>query len=242
MKWISKLLGRPALHKWLGRKAGLYDPSVGEAIELSELHSKAGIKKAKGEPEIAKAWDRAAVHYNRILGFTLPSANANYILDTVKFRKNYNVLSIGSGTGGIETFLARHEVPEGRVVGIDVSGEMCRQASALAKKTGVKNATFIRATSRALPVASNSQNVVISVYFHEASWPHFLKNLKESERAIVKSPQSRFVMVTGCNDEKDAQKYASSIERAGFKVLNLKNKRYGGTMVAFIAASPAPQK
>ncbi len=36
MKWISKLLGRPALHKWLGRKAGLYDPRGGDAIELNE--------------------------------------------------------------------------------------------------------------------------------------------------------------------------------------------------------------
>ena len=49
------------------------------------------------------------------------------VLDRMQLQPDDNVLDVGCGAGWLSSLLAEH-VPEGRVVGIDVSDEMIRHA------------------------------------------------------------------------------------------------------------------
>jgi SAM-dependent methyltransferase len=72
------------------------------------------------------------------------------------------VLDLGSGAGN-DVFIARHEVgPEGHVIGVDMTPEMLAKANANAAKLGYINVEFRLGQIEALPVETDSIDVVIS--------------------------------------------------------------------------------
>lgn len=72
------------------------------------------------------------------------------------------VLDLGSG-GGIDCFLAAKQVgADGYVIGVDMTPEMLARANASKQKLGLTNVEFRRGQIEALPVVSNSVDVVIS--------------------------------------------------------------------------------
>ena len=72
------------------------------------------------------------------------------------------VLDLGSGAG-FDAFLAAHAVGEsGRVVGVDMTGEMVAKAQANAAKAGLANVEFRHGRIEELPLADASVDVVIS--------------------------------------------------------------------------------
>lgn len=72
------------------------------------------------------------------------------------------VLDLGSG-GGLDCFLAARQVgAAGRVLGVDMTPEMLERARATAEKLGVHNVEFRHGFLEALPVDSDSIDVVIS--------------------------------------------------------------------------------
>jgi arsenite methyltransferase len=72
------------------------------------------------------------------------------------------VLDLGSG-GGIDCFLAARNVgPEGRVIGVDMTPSMVDKARRNQDKLGLDNVEFRLGQIEALPVASDSIDVIIS--------------------------------------------------------------------------------
>jgi len=77
-------------------------------------------------------------------------------------KKGETVLDLGSG-GGIDVFLAANKVGEkGKVIGVDMTGEMIRKARENAKKGGYKNVEFRLGEIENLPLEDESVDVIIS--------------------------------------------------------------------------------
>jgi len=77
-------------------------------------------------------------------------------------REGDTVLDLGSG-GGIDCFLAAKRAgPSGRVIGVDMTGEMLEKARANAGKLNAVNVEFREGRIEALPVDDASVDVLIS--------------------------------------------------------------------------------
>jgi arsenite methyltransferase len=84
----------------------------------------------------------------------------------VKFadlQKGETVVDLGSG-GGIDVFLSANKVSNtGKVIGIDMTGEMLKRARRTAKEGGYTNVEFRKGDiEKRIPVDENSTDVVIS--------------------------------------------------------------------------------
>jgi len=72
------------------------------------------------------------------------------------------VVDLGSG-GGFDCFIASGQVgPEGRVVGVDMTGEMVGRSRATATARGLHNVEFRQGVIEDLPIEDGSVDVVIS--------------------------------------------------------------------------------
>jgi len=72
------------------------------------------------------------------------------------------VVDVGSG-GGFDSFIAVSQIgSEGKLVGIDMTGEMLEKSSSTAKLLGHKNVEFWEGLAENLPVEDNWADVVIS--------------------------------------------------------------------------------
>lgn len=77
-------------------------------------------------------------------------------------KEGETVLDLGSG-GGIDVFLAAKKVgPKGKVIGVDMTEEMVRKASATSIKHGYANVEFRLGEIEKLPLKNNSVDVIIS--------------------------------------------------------------------------------
>jgi SAM-dependent methyltransferase len=72
------------------------------------------------------------------------------------------VLDLGSGAG-LDCFFAAKKVGEtGKVIGVDMTPEMLERARSSAKRLNLKNVDFRQGYLEALPIESNSVDVIIS--------------------------------------------------------------------------------
>ena len=72
------------------------------------------------------------------------------------------VLDLGSGAG-VDAFLAANKVgPKGKVIGVDMTGEMIDKASSIARSSGYENVEFRLGEIEKLPVDDSSVDTVIS--------------------------------------------------------------------------------
>ena len=77
-------------------------------------------------------------------------------------REGETVLDLGSG-GGIDVLLSARRVgPRGRAYGLDMTDEMLALAHRNAREAGIDNAVFLKGVIEAIPLPSESVDVVIS--------------------------------------------------------------------------------
>lgn len=79
-----------------------------------------------------------------------------------ELRPGQSVLDLGCGAGMDSLLAARRVAPTGRVVGIDVVGEMVAKARRNAEAAGASNTDFRVGRADALPVPDGSADVVIT--------------------------------------------------------------------------------
>jgi arsenite methyltransferase len=108
------------------------------------------------------------------LPITLP------VLDRMALAPDDNVLDVGCGSGWLARLLAER-VPEGRVVGVDLSDEMIRRARR--RLVDTENAMFVVGAADEIPWDANFFTHAISIesaYY----WPDPPRGLKEIHRVL----------------------------------------------------------
>jgi ubiquinone/menaquinone biosynthesis C-methylase UbiE len=102
------------------------------------------------------------------------------VLDRMRLSSEDNLLDVGCGAGWLSRLLAE-QLPEGRVVGVDISDEMIRRARR--NNLDVENAMFVIGEAEEIPWDANFFNHAISV---EAAyyWPTPLAALREIYRVL----------------------------------------------------------
>jgi len=123
------------------------------------------------------------------LPITLP------VLDMMKLVPDDNVLDVGCGAGWLARLLSER-VPEGRVVGIDISDEMVRRARR--NYVALENAMFVIGGADAIPWDANFFTHVISVesaYF----WPDPARSLQEIFR-VLREGGSAWILINYYRD------------------------------------------
>jgi SAM-dependent methyltransferase len=118
------------------------------------------------------------------LPITLP------VLDRMQIRADDNILDVGCGAGWLVRLLAER-VPDGRVVGLDVSDEMIRRARQ--NLADVENVLFVIAAADEIPWDPNFFTHAISVesaYY----WPDPPRALKEIHRVLAEGGRASIVI------------------------------------------------
>jgi SAM-dependent methyltransferase len=132
------------------------------------------------------------------LPITLP------VLDLMQIEPDDNVLDVGCGAGWLAQLLSER-VPEGRVVGIDISDEMVRRA----RRTYValENAMFAVGSADEIPWDANFFTHAISVesaYY----WPDPARGLREIFR-VLREGGSAWVLINYYRDNPYSHQWAS---------------------------------
>src|ERR1700689_4380286 len=102
------------------------------------------------------------------------------VLDRMRLQPYDNILDLGCGAGWLSSLLAE-QVPEGRVIGIDVSDEMIRRARR--RNVNVENAMFVIGEAEQIPWDAAFFDKAISVesaYY----WPNPAKAMSEIFRVL----------------------------------------------------------
>ena len=102
------------------------------------------------------------------------------VLDLMKLAPDENILDVGSGAGWLVRLLAER-VPEGRVIGMDISDEMVRRARR--KHVDAESSMFVVGAADEIPWDANFFTHAISVesaYY----WPDPARGLREIHRVL----------------------------------------------------------
>jgi arsenite methyltransferase len=112
------------------------------------------------------------------------------VLDRMRLGPEDNVLDIGCGAGWLARLIAE-QVPEGRVVGLDISDEMIRRARR--NNLDLENAMFVVGEAEEIPWDANFFTRAISV---EAAyyWPDPRVALRETHR-VLREGGSAWILV-----------------------------------------------
>lgn len=110
------------------------------------------------------------------------------------------VLDVGCGAG-IDTLLAARRVGgHGRVVGLDLVGEMCERARAHAREAGIGNVAFVQGEMEAIPLPDGSVDAIVSNGVINLS-PRKMRALFECARVL--RPGGRVCLTDMTIDERE---------------------------------------
>lgn len=160
------------------------------------------------------------------------------IVESLEIRPTDSIVSVGSGIGFIETFIARNYAKEGRVLAIDFSTGMNREAQKVKRKSRTGNLKVLEASGENLPVRSATQDKIIvdsqvlGNIGKNFILPKARKVFEECHRVLKKDPNSRLIFglvipdlalnhmhLTVIEPFSDTQK--KLMEKLGFKVLKV---------------------
>lgn len=171
------------------------------------------------------AWNRYAPYDRHFLPLQARMFFDRFVLQELRFAGHENVLSIGSGSGALETYLAKYKVPNGKVTAVDVSDEMVKQNLQLAKNTQTRNIFPVVGSAQRLPVRANSQDVVLAINLPLADREAVAQLLQTVHRVIKRGPDSRLVLIKGITRQDQETQELRIMERAGFERVHV--ERYG---------------
>jgi SAM-dependent methyltransferase len=85
------------------------------------------------------------------------------LIEEAELRPGETVLEVGCGTGVLDRWLARHTAGANRIVGLDISRYLLREARALASQVGLEDVIeFREGSAEALPFPEHSFDVAMS--------------------------------------------------------------------------------
>ena len=151
------------------------------------------------------------------------------------------VLDLGAG-GGLDCFLAAEKVgPQGKVIGVDMTPSMLAKANQNKEKLGLENVVFRLGQIEAMPVNSDTVDVIISNCVinlspdKQAVFNESFRVLRPGGKLAVSDivTQGKFTAedranmdawagcITGAEDVSD---YVSALETAGFVNISIQDK------------------
>jgi SAM-dependent methyltransferase len=116
------------------------------------------------------------------------------VLDQMKLAPDENILDVGSGAGWLVRLLAER-VPDGRVIGMDISDEMVRRARR--NYVAVENAMFVVGSADEIPWD------VESAYY----WPDPARGLREIHR-VLREGGSAWILINFYLDNPHSHQWA----------------------------------
>jgi ubiquinone/menaquinone biosynthesis C-methylase UbiE len=125
------------------------------------------------------------------------------VLDRMNLAPDENVLDVGCGAGWLVRMLAER-VPEGRVVGMDISDEMVRRARK--KYVTLENTMFVVGGVEEIPWDANFFTHAISVesaYY----WPDPARGLHEIHR-VLREGGSAWILINYYRENLDCHQWA----------------------------------
>ena len=128
------------------------------------------------------------------------------VLDRMALQPDENVLDIGCGSGWLIRLIAE-QLPEGRLVGVDVSDEMIRHARR--NQADIENAMFVVGEAGEIPWDANFFTRVISVesaYY----WPDPAAGLREIFR-VLREDGSAWVLINYYRDNPHSHQWGESL-------------------------------
>ena len=135
------------------------------------------------------------------LPITLP------VLDLMKLAPDDNVLDVGCGAGWLSRLLSER-VPEGRVVGMDISDEMVRRARR--NYVALDNTMFVIGGVDEIPWDANFFTHAISVesaYY----WPDPARGLREIFR-VLREGGSSWILINYYRENQDCHQWAEQFK------------------------------
>ena len=105
-------------------------------------------------------WDRAAADYESLWQAQL-SAVQTKLLDCASLKPGERVIDVACGTGLIALRAAQAVAPAGRVLGVDLSGQMVNTARQRAETSKASNAQFARMDAERLDLPDASFDVAL---------------------------------------------------------------------------------
>jgi SAM-dependent methyltransferase len=128
------------------------------------------------------------------------------VLDRMRLAPDDNVLDVGCGAGWLVRLIAEH-VPEGRVVGVDLSDEMIRRARR--NHAGLENTMFVVGEAEEIPWDAHFFTHAISV---EAAyyWPQPRAALREIYR-VLREGGSAWVLINYYRENVHAHQWRDNL-------------------------------
>lgn len=154
---------------FMRKSLGIKNPDMREVIRVSEeFYENLPDPMGYGSRELflreSRRFHNLRVSSMRIISSALIPKYARFVKELVAanlLRKDSRVLSLGSGLGVLESFIAKELCSEGKVVGIDFAEELNKEARRISKQQNVKNVSFVAADIEKLPVSTGSQDLVV---------------------------------------------------------------------------------
>ena len=93
----------------------------------------------------------------------MPQQSVRGLIDVIDVRPREAILEVGCGSGVILRRLARQTAGANRIVGVDISPYLLREASALARGEGLEaSIAFREGNAEALPFPDNSFDITMA--------------------------------------------------------------------------------
>ena len=162
------------------------------------------------------------------------------ILSLAKFQPSDNVVSIGSGVGATETFIAKNTLHNGKMTCVDFAHGMNEEANKIKTKEKVTNMPIITASGTNLPLRPGTQDFVLVIQSNMPNTKVWSKVLGEARRVLKPTPRARLIFTIlpkQKNAPQEISRVYADLQKHGFKVetllhyLNI-NEYYGAIIVA----------
>lgn len=193
--------------------------------------------KVLSQSESRRVWNRYADASVKFTPLEIMETEYGFIKKFGEINAADRVLSIGSGPGIGEAFVAKDLVPKGEVVCLDFAHKMNLSAKRTKDIAKTNNVRIVTASGTAIPLRANSVDKAILSHLGPMDSESFDKLLQETRRVLRKGKKARFFISGVISEEKGH--IVELLHDNGFGVLGFSPEySCGGKSMSVLIAAP----